>query len=117
MSDLWMFKTDGTTGLFPAQHQEVLSLLAPTQRKEPFCRITGHTSEEVREILATLEIAYRELFPQLNLRQWSGIIYTWLTQSLLDPTSSGRVTMDNLMKLVTTALEWTHEAGLTDVKG
>jgi hypothetical protein len=27
-----------------------LSLLAPTQRKEPFCRITGHTSEEVREI-------------------------------------------------------------------
>jgi hypothetical protein len=83
---------------------------------EPFCRITGHTSEEVREILATLEIAYRELFPQLNLRQWSGIIYTWLTQSLLDPTNSGRVTMDNLMKLVTTALEWTYEAGLTDVK-
>jgi hypothetical protein len=63
---------------------------------EPFCRIAGHTSEEVREILAALEIAYRELFPQLNLRQWSGIIYTWLTQSLLDPTNSGRVTMDNL---------------------
>lgn len=83
---------------------------------EPFCRIAGHTSEEVREILATLEIAYRELFPQLNLRQWSGIIYTWLTQSLLDPTNSGRVSMDNLMKLVTTALEWTYEAGLTDVK-
>jgi hypothetical protein len=75
---------------------------------EPFCRITGHTSEEVREILATLEITYRELFPQLNLRQWSGIISTWLTQSLLDPTNSGRVTMDNLMKLVTIALEWTR---------
>ncbi len=83
---------------------------------EPFCRIAGHTSEEVREILAALEIAYQELFPQLNLRQWSGIIYTWLTQSLLDPTNSGRVTMDNLMKLVTTALEWTYEAGKTDVK-
>ena len=83
---------------------------------EPFCRITGHTSEEVREILAALEIAYRELFPQLNLRQWSGIIYTWLTQSLLDPTNSGRVTIDNLMKLVTTALEWTYEAGKTDVQ-
>lgn len=27
-----MFKTDRTTSLFPAQHQEVLSLLAPTQR-------------------------------------------------------------------------------------
>ena len=83
---------------------------------EPFCRIAGHTSEEVRTVLATLEIAYRELFPQLNLRQWSGIIYTWLTQSLLDPTNSGRVSMDNLMKLVTTVLEWTYEAGLTDVK-
>jgi hypothetical protein len=83
---------------------------------EPFCRIAGHTSEEVRAVLATLEIAYRELFPQLNLRQWSGIIYTWLTQSLLDPTNSGRVSMDNLMKLVTTVLEWTYEAGLTDVK-
>ena len=83
---------------------------------EPFCRITGHTSEEVREILATLETPYRELFPQLNLRQWSGIIYTWLTHSLLDPTNSGRATMDNLMKLVTTALEWTYEAGQTDVQ-
>ena len=70
----------------------------------------------MREILATLETAYLELFPQLNLRQWSGIIYTWLTQSLLDPTNSGRVTMDNLMKLVTTALEWTYEAGKTDVQ-
>ena len=75
---------------------------------EPFCRIAGHTSEEVREILAALETVYRELFPQLNLRQWSGAIYTWLTQSVLDPTNSGRVTMDYLMKLVTTALEWTR---------
>lgn len=83
---------------------------------EPFCRITGHTSEEVREVPATLEIPYRELFPQLNLRQWSGIIYTWLTHSLLDPTNSGRATMDNLMKLVTTALEWTYEDGQTDVQ-
>lgn len=83
---------------------------------EPFCRVAGHTSEEVRAVLATLEIAYRERFPQLNLRQWSGIIYTWLTQSLLDPTNSGRVSMDNLMKLVTTALEWTYEAGLADVQ-
>ncbi len=83
---------------------------------EPFCRIAGHTSEEVREILAALETVYRELFPQLNLRQWSGAIYTWLTQSVLDPTNSGRVTMDYLMKLVTTALEWSHEAGETDMR-
>jgi hypothetical protein len=83
---------------------------------EPFCRVTGHTLEEVREILVALERVYRELFPQLNLRQWGGSIYTWLTQPVLDPTSSGRVTMDYLMKLVTTALEWTYQAGETDVK-
>jgi len=82
----------------------------------PFCRVAGHTSAEVREILAALDTVYRALFPQLNLRQWSGAIYTWLTQPVLDPTSSGRVTMDSLMKLVTTALEWSHQAGDTDVK-
>ncbi len=83
---------------------------------EPFCRIAGHTSEEVRDILASLETVYRELFPQLNLRQWSSFIYTWLTQSHFDPTHSGRVSMDHLMKLVTTALEWTYEARETDVR-
>ena len=85
-------------------------------RIQPFCRIAGHTSEEVREILAALENVYRETFPQLNLRQWSGTIYTWLTHPLLDPTSSGRVVMDYLMKLVTTALEWSYAAGETDVR-
>jgi AAA domain len=73
----------------------------------PFCRIAGHTSDEVREILATLETVYQPLVPQLNLRQWGGSISTWLTHPVLDPTHSGRVTMDYLMKLVTTALEWT----------
>jgi hypothetical protein len=81
-----------------------------------FCRVAGHTSEEVREILAALETVYCELFPQLNLRQWGGSIYTWLTQPIFDPTRSGRVTMDYLMKLVTTALEWTYQAGETDVR-
>jgi hypothetical protein len=83
---------------------------------EPFCRIAGHTSEEVRDILATLETVYQQLFPQLNLRQWVGTIYTWLTHPVLDPTHSGRVTMDNLMKLVTIALEWTYEAQETNVR-
>src|SRR6266545_245157 len=82
----------------------------------PFCRVAGHTSEEVREILATLNTVYQPLLPQLNLRQWAGSIYTWLTHPVLDPTHSGRVTMDYLMKLVTTALEWTSEAGETDVQ-
>ena len=83
---------------------------------EPFCRIAGHTSEEVRDILATLETVYQPLFGQLNLPQWAGTIYTWLTHPVLDPTHSGRVTMDNLMKLVTTALEWSYEARETEVK-
>ncbi len=83
---------------------------------EPFCRVLSHTSEEVREILAALETEYQPLFPQLNLRRWSGTIYTWLTQPVLDPTHSGRVTMDYLMKLVTTALEWSYEAKDSDVK-
>ena len=82
---------------------------------EPFCKIPSHTSEEVREILAALETVYREALPQLNLRKFSGSIYSWLTHLVLDPTSSGRVTMDNLMKLVTTALEWSYEAKATDV--
>jgi hypothetical protein len=81
----------------------------------PFCRIASHTSEEVRAILATLETMYQPLFGQLNLRQWTSSIYTWLTHPVLDPTHSGRVTMDNLMKLVTTALEWSYLAGETDV--
>ena len=83
---------------------------------EPFCRVEGHTSEEVREILAALETVYREPLPHLNLRQWGGSIYTWLTQPVLDPTNSGRVTMDYLMKLVTTALEWTYQDRETDVR-
>jgi len=104
--------------------KETLDLPDPTwlqfrrrfDKLAPFCRIASHTSEEVRDILATLETVYQPLFPQLNLRQWAGTIYTWLTHPVLDPTHSGRVTMDNLMKLVTTALEWSYLAGETDVR-
>jgi hypothetical protein len=83
---------------------------------QPFCRIASHTSEEVRAIPATLEQVYQPLFPHLNMRQWTSSIYGWLTHPVLDPTHSGRVTMDNLMKLVTTALEWSYLAGDTEVK-
>ena len=82
---------------------------------QPFCRIAGHTRAEVQEILATLETECREPFPQLNLRQWGDSIYGWLTHPLLDPTGSGRVVMDHLMKLVSNALEWSYQAGETDV--
>src|SRR6266496_231459 len=82
---------------------------------EPYCRIEGHTSEEVREILAALEKVYAPALPQLNLLRWGSSIYTWLTNPVLDPTHSGRVTMNYLMKLVKTALEWSYEAKSTDV--
>lgn len=85
-------------------------------RLQPFCRIAGHTREEVREVLVALEGIYREQFPQLNLHQWTGAIHTWLTHPLLDPGSSGRVVMDYLMKLVTTALEWTTARGETEIR-
>jgi len=83
---------------------------------QPFCRIASHTSEEVRDILTTLEQVYQPLLPQLNLRQWTSSIYTWLTHPVLDPTRSGCVTMDNLMKLVVAALEWSYEAKAPDVE-
>ena len=50
------------------------------------------------------------------MAKWTGAITTWLTHPLLDPTNSGRGVMDHLMKLVTTALEWTYSAGETDVR-
>src|SRR5438132_3730357 len=83
---------------------------------QPYCRVVSHTEGEVRDILLALEQIYRPSFPKLNLQQWTGSIYTWLTHPLLDPQKSGRVLMDPLMKLVTTALKWSyaqHEANVT----
>src|SRR5262249_24993756 len=82
----------------------------------PFFRMTGHTTEESPDHPSPPETVYQQLFPQLNLRQWAGTVYPWLTHPVLDPTHSGCVSMDNLMKLVTTALEWTYEAGETNVR-
>src|ERR1700719_1310912 len=83
---------------------------------QPYCRVVSHTEGEVRDILLALEQIYRPSFPALNLQQWTGSIYAWLTHPLLDPQKSGRVLMDPLMKLVTTALKWSyaqHEANVT----
>ncbi len=70
---------------------------------------------EVRDILLALEHVYRPSFPALNLQQWTGSLYTWLTHPLLDPQKSGRVLMDHLMKLVTTALQWSYAKAEQDV--
>jgi hypothetical protein len=84
-------------------------------RLHPYCRIASHTEAEVRDILLALERIYHPSFPELNLQQWTGSIYTWLTHPLLDPQKSGRVIMDHLMKLVTTALELSYVHGEKDV--
>jgi hypothetical protein len=84
-------------------------------RVQPYCRIAGHTQEEVRDILYALERLYQPSFPELNLCKWTSAICTWLTHPLLDPQNSGRVIMDNLMRLVMTALEWTYAQGEMDV--
>ncbi len=82
---------------------------------QPYCRIASHTEGEVRDILLALEQIYRPSFPELNLQQWTGSIYTWLTHPLLDPQKSGRVLMDHVMKLVTTALKWSYAQAEIDV--
>lgn len=84
-------------------------------RVHPYCRIASHTEAEVRDILLALEQIYRPSFPALNLQQWTGSIYTWLTHPLLDPQKSGRVLMDHLMKLITTALEWSYAQREKDI--
>src|SRR5437762_5230675 len=84
-------------------------------RIHPYCRIASHTEAEVRDILLALERIYRPSFSEQNLQQWTGSIYTWLTHPLLDPQKSGRVIMDHLMKLITTALEWSYAQGEKDV--
>jgi hypothetical protein len=81
----------------------------------PYCRVASHTEGEVRDILLALEHIYRPSFPALDLQQWTGSIYTWLTHPLLDPHKSGRVLMDHLMKLVTTALQWSYAQAGDDV--
>src|SRR2546421_2368382 len=84
-------------------------------RVQPYCRIASHTEAEVRDILLALERIYHPSFPELNLRQWTGSIYIWLTHPLLDPQKRGRVIMDHLMRLVTTALEWSYAQGERNV--
>ncbi len=51
-------------------------------RLQPYCRIASHTEAEVRHILLALERIYHSSFPDLNLCQWTGSIYTWLTHPL-----------------------------------
>jgi hypothetical protein len=76
-----------------------LSAVAPV--KQPFC-------SQLEERL----ILWLEYHPHVQLYVRGDIG----PQPVLDPAHSGRVTMDYLMKLVTTALEWAYQAGAPDVR-
>jgi AAA domain len=77
--------------------------------------VPGHTEEELRPILATFEDLYREQLPDLHLSRWTRSIFAWLTNPILDPDATGRVTMHHLMNLVMIALRRAYERGATDV--
>jgi AAA domain-containing protein len=77
--------------------------------------VPGHTEEELRPILVTFEDLYRNQLPDLHLYRWTKPLFTWLTNPILDPEATGRVTMHNLTKLVTIALRRAYEGGATDV--
>lgn len=81
----------------------------------PFCKILGHTTKEVRDILTAFEELYRSQLPNLQLRRWAKSITTWLTHPSLDPDATGRVTMDHLTRFVITVLREVYEQGATNV--
>jgi hypothetical protein len=83
--------------------------------ERPFCVVQGQTMEEVRDILTTFEAIYQSQFPHLQLERWAKPIFTWLTHPALDPDSTGRVTMDHLTRLVTSALRRSYEQGTMDM--
>jgi hypothetical protein len=83
--------------------------------EHPYHLVPGHTEEEVCDILTTLEDLYRSQLPDLQLRRWTKTIFTWLTNPLLDPDGTSRVTMDHLTRLVTSSLRRAYEQGATDV--
>ncbi len=81
----------------------------------PYYLVPGHTEEETYEILTTFEGIYHNQLPDLQLRQWTKTIFTWLTNPILDPDSTGRVTMNHLTRLVTTTLRRAYDRGATNI--
>ncbi len=83
--------------------------------ENPYCVVPGHTEEEVRRLLMTFEDIYRSQLPGLQLLRWTKTIFAWLTNPILDPDATGRVSMDHLTRLVTTSLRRVYEHGETDI--
>src|SRR5260370_17631415 len=83
--------------------------------EHPYHIVPGHTEDEVYEILTTFEQLYCGQLADLHLRQWTKTMFTWLTNPILDPDGTSRVTMNHLTRLVTTALRRAYVQGATDV--
>jgi len=81
----------------------------------PFLVIQDQSEEEVRQILAALEELYSGQFPDLNLQRWASYIFTSLTNPVLDPDGTRRVTMALLTRFVESALRHAYMQGATDV--
>jgi hypothetical protein len=73
------------------------------------------TEEEVRQVLAAFEKLYSDQFPDLNLQHWVTYIFTSLTNPVLDPDGTGRVTMALLTRFVESALRRVYMQGASDV--
>src|SRR2546423_11454190 len=84
--------------------------------EQPYCVVLGHTEEEIRPILRTFEELYRSQLLDLHLRRWSKAIFTWLSNPILDPDGSGRVTMDHLSRLAISTLRRVYQNGGDGVK-
>jgi hypothetical protein len=83
--------------------------------ERPFCKVLGHTVQEVREILASFETIYRNQLPNLHLCRWDESIHSWLINPILDPDATGRVTMHHLTQLVITTLRRSYDMGNDDI--
>jgi hypothetical protein len=83
--------------------------------ERPFLVIQDHSEEEVGQVLAAFNQLYTDQFPDLNLEHWATYIFTALTNPVLDPDGTGRVTMALLTRFVESALRRVYMQGTTDV--
>ncbi len=83
--------------------------------ERPFLVIQDHSEEEVRQVLAAFEKLYSGQFPDLNLQHWATYIFASLTNPVLDPDGTRRVTMALLTRFVESALRRVYMQGTTDV--
>lgn len=77
--------------------------------------VANHTADELIEICAGFEDLYRDQLPDLSLVEWAEPLYIWLTNPILDPGGTRRVTMDNMSKCLTTAIAAAYNRGLRNI--